>query len=937
MSQTFTFPLFAAMAMLIAAAATNFAWSQNPTAPQPRTEYEVLQERADRLVVKLPNRMIVIAQELRAAPVVTAQIWVKTGSIYEQEHVGAGLSHFLEHLLSGGTTSTRSEDESNAILGRIGASVNAATSLDNVHYYIDTTSDHTFDAINLLSDWIGNNLIIHSEFEREREVIQREFESGMGSPDRIFWKLTQQARYRMHPARHPTIGYLDEFLQITRDEIYAFYKRMYVPNNMVFVVCGDINKRQVIDHISALWSGVAPGELPSLQFPIEPDPTEPVKASGTATIRAPRLRLAWPGTRLAGKGDYALDLLAVVLGQGESSRLARTVRDEQRLVNTASAYNLSFAWGEGFFGIDAEVAMPRGNEVTPERVNAAMEAAREAMLAQVARIQSEGITEEELARAKRQVRAGVVYDAQTAHGAANRLARDVIGMGDPDYLGRYAEAVQSLTMGQIQQAAVEFLKPGRMIDITLMPRPADEPAQELARPEEAAVENAAIEPVNLDNGAVIDRMMLRLAATDQHTRSATIDPIIRHVLPNGLRVLVQRSTLVPAVSMQMYRLGGLLSDTPGREGVANAVAAMSMRGTATRSAQQIAGAVDNLGADLSSQSGNNTSYVTARSLTEDWITVLELFADVTLNPSFPDDEWERMRPRLVARIARQDDDWGGELNRRFRETYFGAMHPWSTTPLGRLETIQSLTTADLREFHRARLGAADAVLAIFGDVDPQEAIRQAERLFGSMPAKSQHPFTVIAPPAATEQIVTFPTQKPLAAVQIGLGPGITRDSDDYAALMLLTRAISSFPSGWLEAELRGKGPGLAYAVWAYQVTGVAPGYFAVGFNTQPASLQQALDRATAVIHRAKSELVDEPTLARAKAMVLTREFAGKQSNGDRAADSALNELYGLGLDEPEQFLNRVRALTAEDLKLAAEKYLNNAVTVIITNAPVPAK
>ncbi|MDP6058379.1 MAG: pitrilysin family protein, partial [Pirellulaceae bacterium] len=280
------------------------------------SEYQVLQERPDRLLVELPNRLLVIAQELQTAPVVSAQVWIKTGSIYEQDNAGAGLSHFLEHLVSGGTTKNRSEAESNAILGSIGAQTNAGTGLSTVQYYVNTTAAHAAEAIELLSDWMQHSVISGDEFHRERDVIQREFQMGQGDPRRVLWKLTQTARYRFHPARYPTIGYLDEFLRIGRDEIYEFYRLMYVPNNMVFVVVGAIDKQQIVDQIARLWADSKPGDLPDLKFPIEPPLVEARHLAGTADIKKSRLRLAWPGTRLGADGDYALDLLGVVLGQG---------------------------------------------------------------------------------------------------------------------------------------------------------------------------------------------------------------------------------------------------------------------------------------------------------------------------------------------------------------------------------------------------------------------------------------------------------------------------------------------------------------------------------------------------------------------------------------------------------------------------------------------
>ena len=907
--------------------------------------FKVLQERSDRLVVELPNRLIVIAQEVDTAPVVSAQVWIKTGSIYEQEHVGAGLSHFLEHLLSGGSTSTRTEAESTAILGAIGGQTNAATGLDTVRYYINATSDHTEVVIDLLSDWMQHSLITPEEYARERGVIEREFESGQGSPGRIFWKLTQQARFRVHPARHPTIGYLDEFKAVTRDQIFDFYKRMYVPNNMLFVVAGDIDKQKVVQQISDLWSKEATGALPELGLPIEPIADEPRQLSGTASIHQPKLRLAWPGTRLAAEHDYALDLLAVALGQGESSRLVRIVRDRQRAADTIGSYNWSMQWGEGFFAVDADVAaLPadKTGELTPEQaVAAAVERAKGLILEQVASVCRDGITESELARAKRKVLADAVRSGQDVNSLAGRLASDMVNMGDPDYLTRYAQAIQEVTNDQVVAAARKFLTPDRSISVTLLPSPKDQEAEALTRPDDPQIENLKIEQVVLDNSSVLDRFGSLSSSDVQPAAAVEIGDIEHHVLPNGLRLLVQRNTLVPVVAMQMYSLGGLLSDEPGREGVAAAVAAMIKKGTANRSADQIARRLEDLGAVLGASGGNNTSYVQAECLAEDWPVVMELLADVALRPSFPAEEWQKLRPRIVAAIARQDDSWHGELRSAFRKSFFGDDHPWSQATLGRADVIEEVTAEQLRSFHRDHLGASQTVLAVFGDVEVAEVVRRVEALFAEMPAAASVVFDAPQPPLPEALVEQVKTAKPLAAVQIGLGPrnmpGATRRSPDYPALTVLAKVMSDFPAGWLEAQLRGsQGDGLAYAVWSYQFSGMVPGCFVVGYNTEPAKVQESLKRTFATIDRARNSTIDDKTLARAKAAVLSGEFLGKQSNSDRAADAALNELYDLPANEPELFLAEVQRLDSDMLQIVARMYLRNPVVVVLTNEPADA-
>ncbi len=887
--------------------------------------YTILQDRPDRLMVSLPNRMILVAQELHAAPVVSAQVWVNTGSVYEQEHVGAGLSHFLEHLLAGGSTSNRTETESNALLGRMGAKTNAATGLSTVHYYIDATSDNTTQVVDLLSDWMQNSQITQTEYERERQVIQREFEHGMGSPDRIFWKLTQQARYTNHPARHPTIGYLDEFLKITRDEIYDFYKRMYVPNNMVFAVSGDIDRHVVINQLAELWKDVPASDLPAnLSFPIEKKLTSPRTVEGTAAIKRPRLRLAWPGTRLAGEHDYALDLLGIILGQGESSRLVQTVRDQQQLVTNISAFNLSFAWGEGFFGAGAEIADPSDPDAVAK--------VKAAILKQVDTVLADGITDEELARAKRKTIARVAYDGQSAHALADSVASNICGMADPDYDKHYAHAIESITKDDIHQAAKAILDHNRLITVLLKPEEGDKPAADVLVRNDADTDTTLpTESIDLDNAGRLDEIKRKLATDKQDIAPITVEPIKVITLDNGLRVLFQKSNLVPAVSIQMYSLGGLLADEPGEQGIANAIDTMLMRGTTTRDANQIARQLEDLGASIGSSCGNNTSYIRGICLSQDLPTVLDLFADVALNPTFPESEWAKLKPRLLAAIDRQEDSWQGQLQLNFRKTYFGENHPWASTTVGKKDAIENLTVEQMRQRFAQRLGAKDTVLAIFGDVDVDKVTKLVNEHFGKMPAVAAKPFELPQNTQPKPGVYVYESKQPLAAVQIGLGPGVTRDDPDFPRIAVLSRLISDFPSGWLEAQLRGKGPGLAYAVWAYQVTGMMPGYLAVGFNTQATTAQEALNRTNEILKQAKEQSIDESEVLRARASVITNEIMGKESNSDRAAEAALNLLYGVGLDDSEKFMASVKAMDATALQAVAQKYLKNPVVVVVSN------
>ncbi|MFW6335911.1 MAG: M16 family metallopeptidase, partial [Phycisphaeraceae bacterium] len=715
-------------AALSAAPATSSPMNDAAASPQDAAaKLDILEASEDRIVAALPNRMVIVAQRLPVAPVVSAQIWVKTGSIYEQEHVGAGLSHFLEHLLSGGSTTTRTEAESNAILARIGGQVNAATSLDTVRYFINAPSEHAESAIDLLSDWVRNNRITREEFEREKQVIRSEFAMGRGDPGRVFWKLTQQARYAElpgHPARHPTIGYYEEFETITREKIIDFYRRMYVPNNMVFVVSGDVDPQAMVNAVAERWHDAEPGNLPNVSFPVASDPESRKPDSGNRTltahadIRQPRVRLAFPGTRLAGEHDYALDLLAIILGQGESSRLIADLRDERGKVTSISAFNLSFNWGEGFFGIDfqpADLAWQAAKRMSPEELRQIRIArVRAAVLEHLDRLREEPVTDAELARAKRKTMSRIVQSGQSAYDLAARIGRDTTGMHDPDYLLEYENAIRSLTAEDLRAAAEAILDEDELIQVTLLPLEEGEEPTPLKRPEIEQAGDVAEREVALDNAALLAD--LRKNVGDETGREPIVvgEPAM-FTLDNGLRLIVQRSTAVPAASVRVFWKGGLLGDEPGREGVANAAAEMLTRGTQNYTAAELASRIDSLGASLTAAAGNNTTYISATALTSDVPTMVDLVAEVMLRPTFPASEWQRMQPRLLAAIDRQRDSWFGELNHAFRQAYYGE-HPWSVTPLGRLEVVSELTAEAIAEHHASHLGAKQTVISIVGDV-----------------------------------------------------------------------------------------------------------------------------------------------------------------------------------------------------------------------------
>ena len=199
--------------------------------------------------ITLENGLDVVLVQDDFSPVISARTYVRAGSIDEGSLLGGGASHYLEHLVAGGTTSKNTEDTYKNKISLLGGAYNAYTTLDHTAYFINTTPEYTEDAVQILYEWMFYNTLDKSEFERERSVIQKEIEKNNAHLMRKFYYQAQRNFFKTHPIRFPVIGYLDRFNKITRDELEDYYKTYYVPSNMSLVIAGNLDKEALLKQI----------------------------------------------------------------------------------------------------------------------------------------------------------------------------------------------------------------------------------------------------------------------------------------------------------------------------------------------------------------------------------------------------------------------------------------------------------------------------------------------------------------------------------------------------------------------------------------------------------------------------------------------------------------------------------------------------------------
>src|SRR5467141_3823970 len=311
----------------------------------------------------LANGLTVIVQEDHSAPVASVQAWCATGSIDEDEHLGAGLSHILEHMLFKGTK-TRSTNVIAQKIQDVGGYINTYTSFNRTVFWIDVPKDGVATALDVLSDAMMNSTLPPEEYAKEQEVIRREFAMGLDDPDRQAGLLLFATAYQRHPYRLPVIGEIEIYNQLTQEQVMQYYKSRYVPNNLIFIVVGDVDAEKIHQQLADFFKSYPEKSLKPVFVPEEPPQLGRREVHNEFATELSRLSLAWHIPEITHPDVPAIDLLSTILGEGRSSRLYRRVREDAGLAFGVSAF--SYTPGDpGLLGVEATVD-PKKREAVEE-------------------------------------------------------------------------------------------------------------------------------------------------------------------------------------------------------------------------------------------------------------------------------------------------------------------------------------------------------------------------------------------------------------------------------------------------------------------------------------------------------------------------------------------------------------------------------------------
>lgn len=802
-----------------------------------------------------------------------------------------GLAHVHEHMLFKGTA-TRDVGAIAAEVEAAGGDINAYTSYDETVYHLVMSSRFFDRGLDVLADAVQRSAFDPDELTRELEVVCEEIKQTTDSAPRLAAQLLFATAYPHHPYGRPVIGSEASVRSFTRDGILDFYGRWYSAANLTVSAVGDLDEAEASQAIASAFAGLEPGAKPPARPP-QNRPPGLLFARVASRFAQTFVHIAFPCGGAGHPDSPVLDVLSLILGQGEASRLPGDLLRQRGLVNDVSAW----VWSPrdaGLFVVSLVVAAGDARLA----VRAALE--------HIATIRTTLVTQAELSRARTILESQQVYEFESVSSQARNLAWYETMCGGTEAQERHLDRIRALTPEALLEVAQRTLDPSAMSVACLVPTGGEDALSERFFAEALAEVLEATRPA----APAIPRRgppELRSRQPELHIRR----------LDCGLRLAMIRDASAPLVALRTVMRGGMAAETPERAGIGRLLATTMNRGAGSRTAAEIAAEIEGMAAAIDVSSGRHSAGARLLAMSSRFDEAFPLYLDTVLRPRLEATEINRERELQTQQIRTQADRPATLCVRTMLSLLFGS-HPYGGSVLGDEETIARVSRDDLVALHERLWRAPHMVMGCVGDIDPD-----------TLAARIQAGFSAVARPA--DPVVTPPVIWPSARVERRIGgtgeqahiaiglPGMAWGDPARPILDVLISLLSG-QGGRLFLELRDR-RSLAYSVSASSFEGASTGYLLAYMGTSPDKLDEGLSGLTGVLNGLRQDTVGRRELDRARQYVAGSWDIGLQRRDARASTLAWNLLFETPEPGFAAYTDRVMAVTAAEVRSLAERLL----------------
>lgn len=869
----------------------------------------------------LPSGQKVYIRENHTQPIVTIDTWVKTGSVNE---VGDnnGVSHFLEHLLFKGTDQYKT-GEIDRLLESKGSKFNAATSDDYTHYYITTASPFFDETMKLHASMLRRASIPPEELDRERKVVQEEINRATDNPDYKRFSTLSRLIHGNHGYALDTLGPKENIAKIPRDNILAYYQYWYQPQNFNTIISGDVDPKEALKLVESYFA--QPPNLKTAE-PYSPPPVgkpeipkQPkVKVITDPSVSQSYFTLGFPAPSIESRNDnYALDVAMLALGSGASSRLYQALHEKKPLVTSIGAGNMTQKYA-GILYVDAEMK--------PENADAA----KAEIFRQLASLKADGITQQELDKAKTQTIKDFIFHNESTDGVATSIGYNVSIGNLKDYT-EYVANIQKVTLADVKDALNRYLDYNKGIIVELVPPGKTPNSQDIPKAEARdlkLLQNAA-------SGTVPAPQPVSTQAPQGQQE------ITRQILNNGMTLLSKPLKNSQTVAFKIFVRGGQLADPV--PGVSDLTSSVLMQGTTDRNSETISRELESRGMHLGVTSHEDYIEVTGSAVSEDLGELFLVLSDVLTHPAFAPEEVAKEKGHLKQEITASRDN-PSSIALENLSTALYPHHPYGNVGKRIESHLDQITRDQLVDYFKTYFVPKNMVVSVVGNFNEEIVKDYLESAFpssmnGNFDMTSFNQYIqkagAVAPIPKDE---TIEEKRPIKGAtwiaQGWLAPSID-NTKDYVPMKVLNSLLGSGMSSRLFVDLREK-QGLAYVVSSAYPSLGDKGNFFMFIGTEPKNQAKVLEDFGKEIARLKTELVSTQELQAAKDKLRGSFALAHETNNSQAYYLGFYETVGVGYGFDQTYPGLIEKVTPEDILRVAQTYFSQPyITSIVAPQSAP--
>lgn len=879
---------------------------------------------------QLKNKLKVLLIESKKSPVVSVQMWVKTGSADEKKSE-EGISHFIEHLVFKGTDKFKVGEIANTVEAS-GGELNAYTSFDQTVFYVTISKTFSDVALDVVSQMMGYPTFDPAEIDSEREVVCEEIKMGQDSPGRRSSQLLFSSAFKKHAYGIPVIGYEKNVRGWSAKKIKQFYQSRYVPSNMFLVISGDFETPEMKKKVLEYFGGFKPYKLRKVTRTKEPVQKKYQYKTQQYKIQDRHLHLAFKAPNVKHKDIPALDVLSMVLGQGDSSILVKKLRLEKPVVSSISAFSYN-PQDQGLFAISAHYQGNKMDEVVNE------------VFTQIHHLHETEPDWNEIKRARVAISSEQFYSVETVDGLANKAGSQEFYFGDQNAQKKYLKALSQVTPKDVQAVAKKYLKIETLSAAFLGDVDEKQSAKHLAKipamwkAQLAARKQAKLEALAAAKAASkisgktkksaaavkkakkpqIPNLVLKNTTTSAQKKVETI------TLDSGIKVLFKESKDTPTVSAKLVYRGGARLENPDTMGLSELTSRVWISGTETRSEQQVLQELEESAIGFSSFTGKNTNGFSLDYLSAFEDKALDLAVDSILNSTFNEEIIQREKAVIEQIIRSREDHPSSLCVRQFLKEIFGD-HPLSYEAVGTAQTLPNLTRERILQLKDNTLNNRDLTVVVVGDYNKKQwlsALKKIEKnIQGHGSGKRDHKMA-----ALTENKKRFlEKDKEQSHVIVGWR-GLTLTDPDRYTLQAI-EAVLAGQGGRLFFELRDKNS-LAYSVSPLKMESLETGYFGGYIACSPEKVDKSIEMFHAEFNKLRKEKVSEEEISRAKKYLIGQHDIGLQKKSALCNLIAFDEVYGNDYEKSLNIADEYNKITADKILELSERLFSKPHVVSI--------